>query len=155
MTDSTDRHQPIKQVSAYLRVHNAEAAIVFYTEVFNAIEIFRLIEPSDRVGHAELQFGPAIIMVSDEYPELGIMSPMSIEGTSVGIYLQVDEVDKLYERALNAGATSLQEPADQFFGERMAKLRDPFGHEWLLAQKTEELSAVEMQERFDALFQKK
>lgn len=144
----------VKQVSAYLRVHNAEAAIVFYKEVFGATEVFRLSEPSDRVAHAELQIGPSVIMVSDEYPEKGIMSPESLDGTSVGIYLQVENVNELYESSIAAGATSINEPEDQFYGERAAKIRDPYGHEWMFSQQIEKLSNVEMQERFDKFFEK-
>ena len=141
----------VRQVSAYLRCHNADAAIHFYSNVFTAVEAFRLREPSGRVAHAELQIGPATIMVSDEYPEMGIMSPTSFDGTGVGVYLQVADVNSIYDAALKAGATSIMEPKDQFYGERVAKFKDPWGHEWLLGQTIENLSAVEMQERFDKI----
>jgi uncharacterized glyoxalase superfamily protein PhnB len=144
----------IRQVSAYLRSRDANASIVFYCNVFGAQEVFRLTEPSDRIAHAELTFGDATIMVSDEYPEMGIMSPASLDGTGVGIYMLVDDVDAVHKAGVEHGAMSLQDPADQFYGERVAKLRDPWGHEWLLAQKKEEISPVEMQERFDAMFTK-
>lgn len=154
MTDPSNETKPveIKQVSAYLRSRDANASIVFYCEVFGAKEVFRLTEPSDRIAHAELSIGSAVIMVSDEYPEKGIMSPASLDGTGVGIYLQVNDVDAIHQAGVQHGATSLMEPADQFYGERAAKLRDPWGHEWLLSQKIEELSPVVMQERFDAIF---
>ena len=141
----------IKQVSAYLRCHNAAAAIRFYKTVFGAEEAFRLTEPSDRVAHAELLIGPSVIMVSDEYPEMGCMSPTSLDGTSVGIYLQVSDVDGVFKQAITEGAMALSEPTDQFYGERSGKLRDPWGHEWLIGQRKEDLSPVEMQERFDAM----
>lgn len=153
MTESNDNPQ-IKQLSAYLRVHNAEAAIVFYKDLFGAIEVFRLAEPNDRVAHAELQFGSTVVMISDEYPEMGVMSPTSLDGSGVGIYLQVEDVNELYERAIKAGATSINEPEDQFYGDRSAKIRDPYGHEWLLSQQIEKLSAVEMQDRFDKFLEK-
>jgi len=152
-TDSNEQNGKceIRQVSAYLRCHNADAAIHFYSTVFAANEAFRLREPSGRVAHAELRIGPATIMVSDEYPEMGIMSPTSFDGTGSGVYLQVADVASVYDAAIKAGATSIMEPKDQFYGERSAKFKDPWGHEWLLGQTIENLSAVEMQERFDAI----
>ena len=149
-SDQNGSHK-IQQVSAYLRCHNADAAIHFYLSIFSATEAFRLTEPTGRVAHAELQIGPATIMVSDEYPEMGIMSPTSFDGTGVGVYLQVADVGSIYDAAIKAGATSIMEPKDQFYGERVAKFRDSWGHEWLLGQTLEKLSAVEMQERFDAM----
>ena len=144
----------VSRVLVYLRVRDANAAIEFYHQAFGATENFRLTEPSDRVGHAELQFGPTLVMLSDEYPEMGILSPSSLDGTGVGVYLQVDDVDAAVARAKEAGASVLMEPQDMFYGERSAKLRDPFGHEWLLGQPIEDVSPVEMQERFDAMFKK-
>lgn len=141
----------VRRVHSYLRVRDANAAIAFYEKAFGAKEIFRLSDPGDRVAHAEMELGPTMIMLSDEYPEMGVMSPTSLDGTGVGIYLQVDDANAAYERAIEAGATSMMEPKDQFYGERAAKVRDPFGHEWLLGQQLEELSPVEMQERFDAM----
>ena len=99
----------------------------------------------------KMDFGPTTIMLSDEYPEMGVMSPTSLDGTGVGIYLHVEDTNAAFQRAIEAGATSMMEPQDQFYGERSAKVRDPFGHEWLLGQQLEELSPVEMQERFDAM----
>lgn len=144
----------VSQLSAYIRCHNAAAAIRFYKETFGATEVVRLTEPSERIAHAELKIGPATLMVSDEYPEDGIMSPTSLDGTSFAIYTQVDDVEQVFEAALSRGATSLMEPRDQFYGERAAKIRDPWGHEWLLGQQLEALSAVELQERFETLMKK-
>lgn len=142
----------IEHVNAYLRVSNAAAAIRFYIEAFGAEERYRLTEPSDRVAHAELLLGSVCLMVSDEYPENGLMSPTTFEGTTVGLYLAVTDVDSMYQRTIEAGAMSLEGPKNKFYGERTARIRDPFGHEWILAQQTENLSPTEMQERFDAMF---
>ena len=142
----------IQQVLACLRVSNANAAIHFYVEAFGASEEFRLVEPNDRVCHAMLKLGAHNIVVSDEYPENGSVSPTALDGTCVGIYLRMDDVDAAFESALAAGASAIAEPADQFFGERTGRIRDPFGHEWILSQQLEKLSPVEMQERLDAQF---
>lgn len=141
----------VSQLSAYLRCHNAAAAIYFYKEIFGAVEMMRLTEPSERVAHAELRLGTAKLLVCDECPEEGMMSPTSLDGTGVGLYMQVDNVNVVFAAAVARGAMSLSEPRDQFYGERTAKIRDPWGHEWLLSQQLETLSAVEMQERFESL----
>lgn len=141
----------IQQVVPYLRVRGAAAAIDFYQRAFEAQEIFRLTEPGGRIGHAELRVGPAVIMLSDEYPEMGIQSPLAFGGTGLSLHLHVDNVDALTERAVAAGATLLMKPQDQFYGERSAKVLDPFGHEWYLGQHIEDVSPEEMQRRFNAM----
>lgn len=141
----------IQEVYPYLRVRDANAAIEFYVKAFGAAERFRLTEPNGRIGHAELIFGPATIMLSDEYPEHGIRGPQSSEGTSVAIHLHVVDVDAVFERAIAAGASVVRPLADQFYGERSGMLRDPFGHEWLLGGHIEDVKPEEMQRRWTAL----
>jgi PhnB protein len=141
----------IHEVYAYLRVRNAEAALDFYKRAFGAEEKFRLTEPSGRVGHAELQFGSFVVMVSEEYPEYGILGPQSIGGTSVTIHLHVDNCDVLVARAVTEGATLVRAPADQFYGERSGTVRDPFGHEWLIGHHIEDVTPEEMQRRLTEL----
>ena len=143
----------IHEVFPYLRVHNAAEAIEFYGRAFGATERFRLTEPGGRIGHAELQIGPAVVMVSDEYPEHGIRGPRSLGGTSMSLHLHVGDVDRAFERAVAAGAEVLRPLADQFYGERGGTVRDPFGHEWVLGGHLEEVSPQEMQRRFTALFE--
>jgi PhnB protein len=140
----------IREVYPYLCVENAAAAIEFYREVFGAEELFRLTEPGGRIGHAELKFGPATIMLVDEYPEYGIRSPLAFGGTGVTIHLHVSDVDLLAARALESGATMVREPTNYGHGERQCRLRDPFGHEWLLGHEIEQVSREEMQRRFEA-----
>lgn len=142
----------IQEAFPYLRVRNAIEAIEFYKVAFGAVEEFRLSEPNGRVGHAELKFGPHTIMVSDEYPEFGIHGPQSGQPTGSSIHLHVDDVDALTNQAVSAGATLTMEPADQFHGERSAKVLDPFGHEWYLGSTIETVSPEEMQRRFAAMF---
>jgi uncharacterized glyoxalase superfamily protein PhnB len=143
----------IHEVFPYLRTRDANAAIEFYKQAFGATEDFRLTEPSGRIGHAELKFGQATIMVSDEYPEYGIHGPQEAVPTGCAIHLHVSDVDSLTKRAEKAGATVLMAPQDQFYGERTARLKDPFGHEWLLGHEIEKVSHQEMQRRFAAMFQ--
>lgn len=125
----------IREVYPYLIARGAEAAIEFYRKVFGAEEIMRVPDPErGRIGHAELRVGPATIMLADEYPELGIRSPAAFGGTGSSIHLHVDDVDALAARAIQAGATMVREPTDYDHGERQCRVRDPFGHEWLLGQ---------------------
>ncbi len=141
----------IREVFPYLRVRNANAAIEFYENVFGATEGMRLTEPSGRIGHAELKFGTFTVMISDEYPEYGIVGPEAFGGTGSSIHLHVDDVDALTNRAIAAGAKLIMEPQDQFYGERSSKVLDPFGHEWLLGSQIEDVTPEEMQRRFDKM----
>jgi PhnB protein len=138
----------VQEVFPYLRVRDAQAAIEFYTKVFGATEQMRLAEPGGRVGHAELLFGKQVVMVSEEYPEYGIYGPEHFGGTGSSIHLHVDNVDEVTQAAVEAGAKLLMEPKDQFYGERAAKVLDPFGHEWLLGSHIEDMTPEEMQRRF-------
>lgn len=143
----------IHEVFPYLRVSDANGAIEFYKKAFGATELFRLTEPNGRIGHAELKLGTHTIMLSDEYPEYGIYSPQKFEGTGSGIHLHVSDVDAWTTQAQAAGAEVLMPPTDMFYGERTAKLRDPFGHEWLLGSRIEDVSPEEMQRRYTELLQ--
>lgn len=143
---------PIREVFVYLRTSNGNDAIEFYKQAFSAQEIFRLSEPNGRVAHAELMFGTTTVMVSDEYPEYGIHAPSETTNPGCAVHLHVDDVDALIEQSVSAGAEVTMPAQDQFYGERTARLRDPFGHEWLLGQQIEEVSQEEMQRRFSAMF---
>ena len=143
----------IHEVYAYLRVHDTAQALDFYARAFDAKEIFRLTEPSGRVGHAETRIGPVTIMISDEYPELGIRGPLSIGGTTFALHIHVSDVDRLFAQAVEAGATIVRPLADAFYGERSGLVRDPFGHEWLLGGEIEKVTPEEMQRRYTALFE--
>ena len=146
----TNEASSIHEVYPYLCVRGAAAAIDLYGRAFGARETFRLTEPGGRIGHAELKLGPATLMLVDEYPEYGIQSPIVFGGTGTTIHLHVENVDALTEQAVEAGATVLREPTDQSHGERQCRLRDPFGHEWLLGHPIENVSREEMQHRFEA-----
>ncbi|MGN6649655.1 VOC family protein [Trinickia sp.] len=142
----------IHEVFPYLRVKNAVAAIQFYSRAFGGVEQFRLTEPNGRIGHAEVKIGPATIMLSDEYPEYGMLGPTADGTTSVVLHIHCDDVDRLFERAIQAGASVVRPLTNQFYGERTGTVRDPFGHQWLLGSPIEALSPEEMQRRLTALF---
>ncbi|QOY87703.1 VOC family protein [Paludibaculum fermentans] len=143
----------IKDVRPYLRLRRAAEAIDFYIRAFGAEEVLRLTEPGGRIGHAEIRIGPATVYLADEYPEFGIRGPESLGGATSALQLDVDQVDALVERASQAGATIVRPPGDEFYGQRAAVVRDPFGHEWMFAQTIEAVSPEEMQRRFEALLE--
>lgn len=142
----------IHEVFAYLRVSDTAAAIRFYEQAFGATERFRLVEPSGRIGHAELTLGPAVLMLSDAFPEWGLVAPAGDADIGASVHLHVGDCDALTAAAVAAGARLLMPPTDQFYGERSARLRDPFGHTWLIGHSIETLSPAEMQRRYTALF---
>ena len=143
----------VHEVYAYLRVRDAAGALDFYKRAFGAEELFRLTEPSGRIGHAEIKLGGTTLMLSDEYPEMGIVGPQALGGTSFSIHLHVDNADAWIERAVAAGATVVRPAKDAFYGERSGNVRDPFGHEWLLGHQIEDVTPQEMQRRYTALFE--
>ena len=140
----------IHEVFIYLHVRNAAAAIRFYAEIFDAKEILRIELPDGRVGHAELRLGPMVIMLADEFPERGVESPLAFGGTGTTIHLHVDDVDALARNAWDAGATILREPTDEEHGERQCRIRDPFGHEWLLGQELVAMSDDAIKRLYEA-----
>jgi PhnB protein len=142
--------QEVRELFVCLCVRDAAAAIAFYTSVFGARETFRLAEPNGRIGHAELRFGPANVMLCDEHPEHGIHGPPTGGCPGTTVHLHVDEVDRLAERAAAAGAVIVRPPTDHAHGERQCRLRDPFGHYWLLGHQLEELSEQEIVRRYAA-----
>jgi PhnB protein len=155
MTDTQPSSRPGPQtaipLTPYLCVRDAAAAIGFYQRVFGAEEVYRLSEPGGRIGHAELRLGAARLMLSDEYPEHGVLGPLSVGGAPVSLHLEVADVDAVVARAVAAGAKLDRPVQDQFYGERTAKLVDPFGHLWHLGTHTEDVTPAEMQRRYDAL----
>lgn len=138
-------------LTPYLVVSDAAAAIPFYSDVFGAIERLRLAEPGGKVGHAELQIGDSVLMIADEYPDMGIDGPARIGGTPVSLMLYVGDVDACLAAAEAKGATVLRPAADQFHGDRSATILDPFGHRWTLATHQVDLSNAELQQRWQQM----
>jgi len=135
------------QVSPYLSVDGASAAIEFYSAVFGATERVRMPMPDGRVGHAELQIGDSVVMLADESPEMDIRGPKSVGGTPVTMSVYVEDVDEVFGRAIKAGASELRAVANQFYGDRSGQFEDPFGHRWNVATHVEDVSPEEMQRR--------
>ncbi len=143
----------VHELFAYLCVKNGEEAIEFYKKVFGAREKFRLTEPNGRIGHAELELGGSVLMLSEEFPDFGITAPSGEGGTSMSIHLHVDNADEVVKRAAEAGAAIIMEPTDHFYGERSGTIRDPFGHRWNIGHSIEEVSPEEMQRRYLETFE--
>jgi PhnB protein len=137
----------------YLVIRGAADAIEFYKRAFGAQEIARMPGPGGKLMHAEIKIGDSMLMLSDEFPEMGSSSPQTIGGTPVNVFLYVPDVDRTFQQALNAGATSRMAPEDMFWGDRFGKLSDPFGHEWALATHKEDVAPAEMQKRQEAFMQ--
>ncbi|WP_339204925.1 VOC family protein [Paenibacillus sp. FSL K6-3182] len=137
----------------FLWIKNTAEAIEFYKKAFDAVEIYRLTEPGGKVAHAEITIGGAKISLAGEYPDYGILGPETLGNTTVGVQLQVDNADKLFQQAIAAGATSVNPMTDQFYGDRAGSVKDPFGHYWMIYTTIEIVSPEEMQKRFLAMFE--
>jgi PhnB protein len=134
-------------VTPYLFVRGATSAIDFYKTVFGATEILRMPGPDGRIMHAELKIGDSIVMLADENPSNGIMSPQTIGGYSVGMHVYVENVDAVTQKAIENGANALRPIKNQFYGDRSGSLLDPFGHMWSVATHVEDVSPEELHKR--------
>lgn len=134
----------------YLIVKGAAEAIEFYQKAFGARELMRFADPAGKIGHAEIKIGNSPIMLADEFPEMGFRGPQSLGGSTVGILLYVEDVDRWFNRAIAAGGKALRPVKDQFYGDRSGTLTDPFGHVWTLATHKEDVAPEEMHRRFKA-----
>lgn len=137
-------------VTPHLVARDAAAALAFYVRAFGAVERYRLVEPSGKIGHAEITVGDAVVMVCDEYPDFGAVSPAAYGGSPVKLLIYVDDCDAVVSRAVDAGATLLRPVKDQFHGDRSGMVVDPAGFTWTIATRREEVSPEEMQRRFTA-----
>ena len=135
------------RVIPYLCVDGANAAIDFYSEVLGATERMRMPSPGGKVGHAELEIGDSLIMLADEFPEMGVRSPKTIGGTPVTISVYVEDVDSVFDEALSHGATAVRPVEDQFYGDRAGQFEDPFGHRWSVHTHVEDVPPDEMERR--------
>jgi PhnB protein len=136
-------------LTPYLTVRDAVRAIEFYKQAFGAQERGVMKGPDGKVMHAELKIGDSIIMLGDEFPEYGAVSPLSTGGAGMGLHIYVDGVDAAFDRAVKAGARVDMPVSDQFWGDRYGKLTDPFGHKWSIATHTKDMSADEMKRSMD------
>lgn len=140
-------------LTAHLIVKNAARALDFYRDAFGAEELFRLVEPSGKVGHAEMRIGATGFMLADEYPDFGALGPASIGGTPVKFRLEVADAQAAMARAVKAGAVEVRPLKDEFYGDRTGMVADPFGHHWFIAQKVEDVSPEEMQRRWTQMLE--
>ena len=121
-------------VSPYLAVDDARRAIDWYRDVFDARVTYEPIVMDDgRVGHAEVTIGDSAVMLADEFPEIGLLGPNARGGPSFSLNVFVPDVDATFARSVEAGATVVDEPSDQFHGSRRATVIDPFGHRWMVS----------------------
>ena len=135
-------------VTPYLIVDGAGAAIDFYSKAFGATEKFRM-PMGDKVAHAEIVIGDSHVMLSDEWPDMDMRGPKARGGPTSSMMIYVDDVDAQFARAIKAGATAEREPENQFWGDRMGTLRDPFGHRWSIATHVEDVPPEEMCKRME------
>lgn len=133
-------------ITPYLICRNAESAIDFYKRAFGAEELFRIGEPG-MVGHAEMKIGSAIIMLADEYPDMGVVGPETVGGTPVTLMVYVEDVDDFAEKAIAEGLKVLRPIENQFYGDRAGQFVDPFGHKWTFATHLEDLTPEEIHQR--------
>ena len=134
-------------VTPYLCCRDAGAAIDFYKKAFGATELMRMGAPGEKIGHADIQIGDSHLMLADEFPEMGFLSPQSLGGSPMMLHLYVDDVDSTAKTAETAGAKVTRPVADQFYGDRGGQFEDPFGHKWYVATHVEDLSPEEVRER--------
>ena len=138
------------QLSPYICIDGADAAIEFYSGVFGAKERSRMPAPGGKIGHAELQLGDSVIMLSDAFPEMGHRTAKELGGSPVSIAVYVDDVDAVFERAVAAGATVFRPVEDQFYGDRAGAFDDPWGHRWSVATHVEDVPPDELERRAKA-----
>ena len=134
-------------VTPYLCCRDAGAAIDFYKKAFGATELMRMGAPGEKIGHADIQIGDSHLMLADEFPEMGFLSPQTVGGSPVMIHLYVEDADATTARAVAAGAKVVKPVEDQFYGDRGGQLDDPFGHKWYVSTRKEDLSFEEVRQR--------
>lgn len=138
-------------VTPYLIVDDGPAALEFYAKALGAVERMRLDSGGGVVGHAELEIGDSVVMLASEFPDMDALSPATIGGTPVSLMVYVGDVDAVFARAVEEGAEVVRPVADQFYGDRAGRIRDPFGHEWTLSTHVEDVSPEELRRRQEAM----
>jgi PhnB protein len=136
-----------RSITPYLFIKGAAQAIDFYKKVFGAKERMLMPGTNGRIGHAELEIGDSLIMLADEHPEAGALSPQTVGGSSNSLHLYVDNMDAVIEKAVSAGAKVTRPAKDEFYGDRIGTFTDPFGQIWSVATHIEDVSPEEMKNR--------
>ena len=149
MATTTYRPQGYHSVTSYLIVDDAAKALDFYRDAFGAEEMYRL-PMGDRIGHAETRIGDTVLMLSDEWPDMNALSPNSRGGATSSFMIYVEDADAAYARAVKAGARADRPVKQEFWGDRIGSVIDPFGHRWSLSTHVEDVAPEEMQRRMEA-----
>ena len=139
------------QITPYLSVDGAAAAIDFYTKVLGAKERMRMGGPDGAIGHAELEIGDSLIMLADEHPDMGVLGPKKVGGSPMTIHVYVEDADDVFQRAIEAGGKEIRAVDNQFYGDRSGMFEDPFGHRWNVATHVEDVPPDEMAKRAAAM----
>lgn len=147
MSESTSKSCPpgMHTITPHLVCANAVTAIDFYKQAFGAVEQVKLVAPNGQLIHAGLLIGDSMLMLAEEYPQMGSVGPIALKGSPVVIHLQVSDVDAVIAQAVKAGATLTMPAADMFWGDRYGQVTDPFGHRWSVATHIRDVSPAEMQ----------
>jgi PhnB protein len=140
-------------LTPYLFINGAAKALEYYTQAFGAVESMRVPGPPGKLMHAEMRVGDSAIMLADEFPDMGFRGPQTLGGSTVSILLYVEDVDTVFQRALELGGTQLKPLRDEFYGDRTGTLVDPFGHIWTVATHKEDVAPEEMEKRMQAMMQ--
>lgn len=135
-------------VQPYLIFDGAAKALEFYKKAFGASERLCMKGPEGRIGHAEIQIGDSCVMMADENPQIQALAPAHYGGSPISLLIYTEDCDGLYKRAVDAGATSLQEPTDRFYGDRSAGVKDPFGYSWYIATHIKDVSKEELEKQY-------
>lgn len=141
-------------ITPHITLRNAAQAIDFYKRAFGAEELGRSLTPDGKIMHAAIRIGDSLIMMNDEFPNMGSSSAETLGGTSITLHIQTEDVDSLFDRAVKAGAKATMPVADQFWGDRYGQVVDPFGQRWSLATRVEQLTPEEVETRAKAFFAK-
>jgi PhnB protein len=136
-----------RTVTPYITVKGGEAALAFYEKALGATVRMKFLEPGGRLAHGEIQIGDSVVMMSDEFPEMGALSPKTLGGRTSSLLVYVPDVDLAFSKAIAAGCTVQRPVADQFYGDRVGTLEDPYGHAWSLATHVEDVTEEEMKRR--------
>ena len=141
-----------QNVNCYLNIKNFVEAIEFYKKAFGAVEKLRLVMPDSTIAHAEIIIEGTLIMMGEENPDWGTQSPLSLGGSPVTLSIFVEDVDASFKKAIEAGATMVMPVKDEFYGDRIGQVADPYGYKWGIATHIEDVSQEEMQTRMNKLF---
>jgi PhnB protein len=141
-----------QSVNCYLTIKKCSEAIEFYKKAFGAVEKLRLVMPNGSIAHAEITIEGTLLMMAEENPEWGTQGPLRLGGSPMTLSIYVKDVDASFKRALDAGATVTMPVKDEFYGDRIGQVLDPYGYKWGIATHIEDVSQEEMQSRMDKLF---